>query len=169
MIYHVQSGIEHAIDLIGGKLADYLRKGLVEIPGNNRFLYQIRVFFGKIQDYFVDFSFRLRFSAFLIILLTKPKPERKFSISSATASEWNMSKQQPISLTMDSRSLSSLMTHLQNSTDRVPSWYRCSYPSRIFSATAIWAGLVRCRCRISTSASVGFSVMFPSTSGTQLK
>lgn len=45
MIYHIQSGIEHAIDLIGGKLADYLRKGLVEIPGNNRFLYQIRVFF----------------------------------------------------------------------------------------------------------------------------
>ena len=29
MIYHIQSGIEHAIDLIGGKLADYLRKGLV--------------------------------------------------------------------------------------------------------------------------------------------
>lgn len=135
MIYHVQSGIEHAIDLIGGKLADYLRKGLVEIPGNNRFLYQIRVFFGKIRDYFVDFSFRLRFSAFLIIFWTKPKPDRKFSISSATASDWNMSKQQPISLTMDSRSLSSLMTHLQNSTDRVPSWSRCSYPSRIFSAT----------------------------------
>ena len=67
MIYHIQSGIEHAIDMIGGKLAYYLRKRLVEIPGNNRFLYQIRVFFGKLRDYFVDFSFRLRFSAFLII------------------------------------------------------------------------------------------------------